>query len=80
MEFTNASQVSEMKNFSGGAISEILPIRGGEVVPIVAGNLFSPMFMYAILAFLILAVIWFVVIKPIRDARKKNTAHTLLYH
>src|SRR5438105_2302590 len=44
---TNASQVSEMKNFSGGAISEVLPIRGGEVVPIVAGNLFSPMFMYA---------------------------------
>ncbi|CAJ0841622.1 10062_t:CDS:2 [Entrophospora sp. SA101] len=35
---TNASQASEMINFSGGAISEILPVRGGEVVPIVAGN------------------------------------------
>ncbi|CAJ0830830.1 18095_t:CDS:2 [Entrophospora sp. SA101] len=28
---TNASQASEMINFSGGAISEILPIRGGEL-------------------------------------------------
>nr|CAG8557664.1 5384_t:CDS:2 [Entrophospora candida] len=34
----NSSQASEMKNFSGGAISEILPIRGGEVVPIVAAR------------------------------------------
>ena len=89
------SQIVETKDFSEDTVSktdfigndqshtiktemaEILPVG---IIPIVGSNLFSPKFMYAVLAFLILAVIWFVVIKPIRDARKKDTAHTLLYH
>ena len=39
-------------------MAEILPVG---IIPIVGSNLFSPKFMYAVLAFLILAVIWFVV-------------------
>ncbi|CAJ0826076.1 12523_t:CDS:1 [Entrophospora sp. SA101] len=36
-------------------MAEILPVG---IIPIVGSNLFSPKFMYAVLAFLILAVIW----------------------
>ncbi|CAJ0823507.1 2551_t:CDS:2 [Entrophospora sp. SA101] len=74
------SQIVETKDFSEDTVSktdfigndqshsiktemaEILPVG---IIPIVGNNLFSPKFMYAMLALLIIAVIWLVIVKPI---------------
>nr|CAG8604373.1 4390_t:CDS:1 [Entrophospora candida] len=81
------SQIVEIKDFSEDTVSktdfigndqshtiktemaEIFPVG---IIPIVGSNLFSPKFMYAVLAFLIVVVIWLIIVKPISEARKKD--------